>query len=38
MAVYRALRLKRAVRVSFAHYDNLDTVRNFLDALRRITA
>ncbi len=36
VALYRALRLERAVRASFAHYDNLETVQHFLDALRRI--
>jgi selenocysteine lyase/cysteine desulfurase len=38
VAVYRALRLSRSVRASFAHYDNLDTVQHFLDALRSIVA
>jgi cysteine desulfurase family protein (TIGR01976 family) len=38
LAVYRAMRgrSRRLVRASFAHYDTLDTVRHFLDALGRI--
>lgn len=36
LAVYRALRARRAVRASFAHYDDLNTVRIFLEALGRI--
>jgi len=34
--VYRALKARRAVRASFAHYDDLGTVRTFLAALGRI--
>ncbi|HXU11914.1 MAG TPA: aminotransferase class V-fold PLP-dependent enzyme [Candidatus Binatia bacterium] len=37
LAVYRALKSRRTVRASFAHYDGLDTVRHFLDSLARIT-
>jgi selenocysteine lyase/cysteine desulfurase len=36
LAVYRHLKSRRTVRASFAHYDDLDTVRHFLDALARI--
>ncbi|MEE9218505.1 MAG: aminotransferase class V-fold PLP-dependent enzyme [Acidobacteriota bacterium] len=36
VAVYRSLKLDRALRVSFAHYDTPDTVRHFLESLRRI--
>jgi len=36
LAVYRALKARRAVRASFAHYDDLGTVRTFLAALGRI--
>ena len=36
VALYRALRLERAVRASFAHYDNLETVQHFFEALRGI--
>ena len=37
-AVYRHLGRSSLCRVSFAHYDTLDTVKVFLDALQRLTA
>jgi cysteine desulfurase family protein (TIGR01976 family) len=33
LAVYRHLRRRQTVRASFAHYDDLDTVRHFLKTL-----
>jgi len=36
LAVYRHLKSRRTVRASFAHYDALETVRLFLDALAGI--
>jgi cysteine desulfurase family protein (TIGR01976 family) len=38
VAVYRALRNARALRASFAHYDNPAAVRRFLNTLTRIAA